>query len=235
MDWGSGQFFPASGLEGNLLRVPLVGLSIGLSSIAEIQVDGGYQRLAITDRVDAPLGSMLEVSGDSTGAVEDIVVATKVRVMSETGGRPAFGVRVATKLPTAGNESGLGLDTMDFLATVLVGKTVQSVRIVVNGGFGILGNPVRADSQNDVLLYGLSVARALTDRLEFVGDVNGRLDTIDDPPPGTESRGAFRVGTRYTVGAGRLDAALVVGMTARDPSIGFVFGYTHVFDAFKLP
>jgi hypothetical protein len=31
--------YPVSGLRGNLLRLPLIGLSIGISSIAEIQID----------------------------------------------------------------------------------------------------------------------------------------------------------------------------------------------------
>jgi hypothetical protein len=47
--WGAK--FPASGLEGDLLRLPLVGVSIGLSSIAEIQIDGGLMnRLSIDER-----------------------------------------------------------------------------------------------------------------------------------------------------------------------------------------
>ena len=36
---------PVSGLTGNLLRLPTLGVSFGASSIAEIQVDGGlYKR-----------------------------------------------------------------------------------------------------------------------------------------------------------------------------------------------
>ena len=31
--------YPVSGLRGDLLRLPLVGVSIGISSIAEIQID----------------------------------------------------------------------------------------------------------------------------------------------------------------------------------------------------
>ena len=39
--------------KGNLLRLPLIGVSIGISSIAEIQIDGGfYNRLTITERND---------------------------------------------------------------------------------------------------------------------------------------------------------------------------------------
>src|SRR5688572_11921213 len=43
-------FYPVSGLQGDLLRFPVLGLSFGLSSIAELQIDGGlYNRLKVTD------------------------------------------------------------------------------------------------------------------------------------------------------------------------------------------
>lgn len=228
--------YPASGLEGNLLRLPTLGASVGLSSIAELQVDGGFQRLVIAGRSDAPLADMLRVDGDRTTSVEDIVVATKIRVAGETAGRPAFGIRLATKLPTAGNESGLGLDTTDFFLTGLVGKTVRSVRVVGNFGLGILSDPTRGDNQNDVLTYGVSVARAVAVGLEVVGEVNGRIHTATgDPPPGTESRALARLGARYTRGAGRVDGAVIVGLTSSDPSVGLTVGFTYVFSAFRIP
>ena len=55
-------FYPASGLEGNLLRLPTLGVSFGLSSIAELQVDGGfYNRLNVTARVPATFQSRSSV------------------------------------------------------------------------------------------------------------------------------------------------------------------------------
>ena len=230
--------YPVSGLEGHLLRVPLVGVSVGISSIAEIQIDGGfYNRLSIQDRnPGAPLASMLDVDGDSTSGFEDIVVATKIRLVPEGTSRPSFGVRLATKLPTASNESGLGLDTTDFYASLLVARTIERVRVVGNVGMGILGDPTRGDRQNDVLTYGLSFARALTEAAEVVGEINGRLDTRNgEPPPGTESRGIARLGARYTIGGWRGDAAVLFGVTSHDPSIGVVAGFTYVFNAFTLP
>ena len=41
-------FLPASGLTGNRLKVPTLGVSIGLSSIAELQVDGAVLSRAVT-------------------------------------------------------------------------------------------------------------------------------------------------------------------------------------------
>jgi hypothetical protein len=229
--------YPVSGLQGNLLRVPALGVSFGISSIAELQIDGGlYQRLDVKHRRSAPLADQLTFTGDRTSSVDDFVVATKIRLFGETPGRPAFGVRFATKLPNASNESGLGLDTTDFFVSALLGKTVQSIRVVGNLGLGILGDPTRGDRQNDVLTYGLSIARAVRQGLEVVGELNGRLDTRSgEAPPGTDSRGAMRIGGRFTRSTVRIDAGLIIGMTSRDPSIGLTAGATWVFKGFTIP
>ena len=237
LDYAGDVVYPASGLEGTLLRFPLIGFSIGVSSIAEIQLDGGlYNRLSITSRHPAPLAHVVTASGTTTSDVEDIVIGTKVRIAPEGVRRPAFGFRFATRLPNAGNESGLGLDTTDFVASVLVGKTTRSVRVVGNIGLAILGDPTVGDRQNDELAYGLSLARALTNAVEVVGEINGRINSRNgQPPPGTESRSMLRLGTRYTVDGWRGDAALLVGLTNVDPGIGVAAGFTYVFDAFRVP
>jgi hypothetical protein len=237
-DYARDILFPTSGLQGNLLRVPTIGVSLGISSIAELQIDGGlYNRLTIKSRGvgPAPLAGQLNFTGDSTHAVEDIVVATKIRIAGETPSRPAFGIRFATRLPNASNESGLGLDTTDFHAQILVGKTSKSIRVVGNVGLGILGDPTRGDNQNDVLDYGVSVARAVREGLEVVGEVNGRANTRGGTPPvGTESRATMRIGGRLTRGTVRLDAGILLGMTSRDPGFGFTAGATYVFKGFTV-
>jgi hypothetical protein len=229
--------YPASGLTGNLLRLPTLGVSFGFSSILELQIDGGfYDRLNITSIEPAPLSDKLELTGDTTTDIEDLVIATKIRILSEGPGRPSIGIRLATKLPTAGNESGLGLDTMDFSSVALFGKTARSVRVVGNFGLGILSDPIEGDRQNDVILYGLSVARALVQGFELVGEINGRFNTRNERvPPGTETRAAMRVGTRFTHAAVRVDGGLIFGLTSRDPSFGFTAGVTYVFRGFTLP
>jgi hypothetical protein len=239
LDYERDVMFPVSGLEGNRLSVPTLGVSFGLSSIAEIQIDGGvYQRLSITDRdPTAPLASLLTVTDDDTSDVEDIVLATKVRIVSEAPGRPAFGLRFATKLPNASNEAGLGTDLTDFYASLLVGKTVQSVRVVGNAGVAILGDPTSAiPEQNDLMTFGVSVARAMTTAAEVVAEVNGRLNLANgDPDPGAENRATMRIGARYTRGPVRLDGGVILGMTSRDPSFGITGGFTWVLNAFRIP
>src|SRR5262245_38485447 len=79
IDAASGEHYPVSGLEGNLWRIPVLGVSVGISSIAEIQIDGGpYDSLAITERKIAALSTLVTATGDHTHDVEDLVFATKV-------------------------------------------------------------------------------------------------------------------------------------------------------------
>lgn len=229
--------FPASGLTGRLWRIGTFGLSIGVSSIAEIQIDGGLRNTLTIKTFDphAPLAGMLIINGLSTSDVQDGQIGAKIRFLSETASRPAMAIRFFTRLPNASNESGLGLDTTDFHFGVAVGKTVQSVRIVGNFGFGILGDPVRGDRQNDVLDYGASVARAVAPGVEIVAEINGRLNTRSGTPPiGTNSLSIMRLGGRFTRGPVRIDGALLIGVTERDPSWGFTGGATWVFKAFTV-
>ena len=63
-------------MKGNLIRLPTIGVSVGISSIAEFQIDSGlYSRLNITERTAAPLSSVLTFTGNSTHDVEDTIVA----------------------------------------------------------------------------------------------------------------------------------------------------------------
>jgi hypothetical protein len=236
VDFAADQRYPVSGLDGNLWRVPTIGISVGISSIAEFQIDGGLNHLAIQHRNPAPLSHLVAVTGNSVTDVEDIVIGTKIRLLAEAPKHPSFAFRFATKLPNAENERGLGLDTTDFYASLLAAKTVQSIRVVGNFGLGILGDPTVGDRQNDVLTYGLSFARALTNRTEVVGELNGRVSTRKGTAfPGTETRGLLNLGGRYTRASVRLDAGLFFGLTSLDPTMGFTTGLTFVFNAFQVP
>jgi hypothetical protein len=231
-------FYPVSGLRGNRVVLPEFGVSIGLSSIAELQVDGAvYQRLRIAERRPAPLSHILDFEGNETTDVDDFIIGTKLRLFSESGRRPSIGLRLATKLPNVSNESGLGSDVTDFFASLLVAKTVESVRFVFNGGVAVIGDPTSTvPEQNDMLTFGASVARAMTSSAELVGEVNGRLNLgSNGPDAGAENRAVMRLGGRYTRGPVRLDAALLLGMTSRDPSVGLSTGFTWVLNAFQVP
>ena len=67
IDYAHNQEYPVSGLKGDLWRVPTIGISVGLSSIAELQIDGAfYDRLHIDERrTTAPLFSLVTARGVS--------------------------------------------------------------------------------------------------------------------------------------------------------------------------
>ena len=237
VDYKRDVFYPVSGLRGNLFTIPPFGISVGVSSIAEIQLDTGfYQKLYITEIVPgAPFEDLLKLDSGSTSDVEDIQIGAKIRFLSETANRPAMGFRFSTRLPNATNESGLGKDMQDFSASVTIGKTVRSVRTVLNVGMLILGNPTMPAAQDDLLSYNLSVARALTQRSEIVGEFVGRANFANIVTPGAEDRGLFRFGARYTLEGVRVDGGILLGLTPRDPEFGVTAGLTWVFNAFKVP
>lgn len=227
------QRYSVSGLEGNLLRGPLLGISTGVGSSAELQLDGlSWSRLAIRERFNAPLSSLVTAQGESTSSVEDLVLGTKVRLLRETSSRPSLGLRFATKLPNAGNEKGLGLDTMDFFQSLLVAKSIASTRFVGNVGMAILSDPTRGDRQNDVLTYGFSVVQSFTS-FAIAGDVNGWVSTrAGVPPPGTETRGTATIGVRYPVGPVRLDGGVFTALASDDDRKGIKGGLTWTFESF---
>ncbi len=237
VDYQRDVYNPVSGLRGNLLLVPALGVSLGVSSIAEIQMYlGGYQQLSITDRVPtAPFADLLQVEGDTADDLEDMHVGAKVRLLSETASRPSVATRFSTRLPNAGNESGLGKDMQDFETSVLLAKTIQSVRVVGNIGLLMLGNPTRPAAQDDLLFYNLSVARAVSPAAEVVGEFVGRANFARTTTPGAEDRGLLRFGARYTRSGVRADAGILLGLSPRDPEIGFTAGLTWVFNAVTIP
>ena len=103
IDYQRDVYLPVSGLRGNLFTMPAFGVSLGVSSIAEIQIDWGvYQKLSITEQVaDAPLSHLLLLDGATTDDFGDIHIGAKVRLVSETaaGPRLAAGSGRACRMP----------------------------------------------------------------------------------------------------------------------------------------
>lgn len=227
LEMGAGREYPASGLSGMVLRLPAA-LRLGLGR-AELSVEGGYEVLSIDDFAPAPLDSMLDVSGDVTHDVIDPEIGMKVRIADESPTFPAWSFRVVTRLPAAGNESGLGLDTTDFWLWLLAGKSIGPARVAANLGAGVLGIPTRGDRQNDVWGYGLSVTAPLGAGWDAGAEVQGSLDPRGDTPVGTEERGEARVGVRRAAGRFAVDAALIVGLEEPDLDLGFALGLATTF------
>lgn len=227
VETGSHIWLPVSGLTGDRVAMP-IGVSVGLGAVTELQLDGGYQWFAIDRRDFAPLDFRVR-PGDHTSDVLDLTLAMKVRVLREGARRPAVGLRFATELPNASNESGLGLDTLNFVGTILVAKTEGALRVAGNAGVALLSDVLQGSLQQDAFVGSLSMAYALRPTIDLVGEVAGRQVLFADTPPiGAEPRGQVRGAVRYTRGPWRADAGLVIGTTRQDPDIGVAVGLTWI-------
>jgi hypothetical protein len=230
MEFDTSQIYPAYGLTGSTTHGPSFGVSVGVGPNAELQADGGIlQRLHVTQQRPAPLSSTLTFSGDSTSSLEDMIVAAKLRIVPESARRAGYGFRFGTKLPLADHTQGMGLGTTDFFASLLVAKTVESVRTVGNVSFLLLGDPQAAQDPAKALGFGLSVARAVTNEFEAVGELNGHFSPFGSRvSPALDSRGVLRLAGRYTHQLLRFDFGVLVGITSRDPGFGVSAGATYV-------
>ena len=133
LDFAHDQHYPVSGLKGNLWRVPTIGVSVGISSIAELQIDGGLVSTSLSISRAPRRAAVLAGDGDRRHDARRRRHRHRRRRFGccrrPTAGR-RIGFRFATKLPNASNESGLGLDTHRLLrvAARRQDRPVHSVR-----------------------------------------------------------------------------------------------------------
>ncbi|PYT01683.1 MAG: hypothetical protein DMF63_02225 [Acidobacteria bacterium] len=231
---------PVSGLKGDLTRVGDIRLRNGFASNVELQVEGVIQNfLAINSQITPP-PIPLDITGNSTSDVDDIVVSAKVLLRRETRNLPAFGMKFGFQLPTTDQSRGIGTNQINIFSKIIVQKKFgehvgRSARANIYGniGLGVMTAPLSSFTQNDVLLYGIAGIFSVTDRINLVSEVNGRLNTRSGPAPlGTESIGQFRVGTQIRASGLRFDTAAVFGLTKFSPRTGLTFGVTYLSPVF---
>jgi len=225
VETGSDAFCVVSGLTGDRVAVP-VAVTVGIAPNVDVQASAGYQWLSIDRRGPAPLDFRVRPGGSTSDHI-DATLAMKMRVLPEGDTRPAVGLRFLVQLPTASNESGLGLDTLNFDAVILAGKTVKSFRIVGNAGLGIAGDVLQGSTQQDFFIGGVSVARPLSPSVDLLGEFAGRAVLFTETAPiGAEPRGQVRAAVRYTHRAWRVDGGVLFGTTRQGPDFGLIVGLT---------
>jgi hypothetical protein len=231
VDYTRDAFYTLSGLGGDLRRLGLIRIDVGLSSIADFELSGGLRdHLSIKVRVPAALSGLLQLSDPtSTSAFDDIVVATKIRLRAERPEAPGFAVRFGTRLPNAKHSSGLGQDTTDFYSSLIIGQPISRAHIAGNAGFGALGDPLRGDRRVGSFLYGVMIRGPIASRVTLVAGVDGRTGPME---PGLESRAIARAGIEWTRGPVRVELDGTRGLTVPDGHLGAVFTVGYAFHAF---
>jgi hypothetical protein len=223
--------FSLSGLQGNLWRIALLQIDVGLSQIADLEISGGLRdRLMITSTTPAVLSGLLRLTDPTTtSAFDDVIVGTRIRLRADSPGQLGFAVRVATRLPNAKHPSGLGQNTTDFFGTLIVGRTVALTHVTGNIGLGILGDPLQGNRRVHSLLYGAAISRDLTDRLQVVTHLDGRTGPLE---PGLEPRAIASLGVAWTEGPTHLEIDGTEGLTKWDGGVGVAVNARFTFHAF---
>jgi len=221
--------FPLSGLEGDLSRIGVLDVHMGVSRAVELQIQGTIRQfLSVTDQQAAFVTPGLRRGGTSTSDFGDITLASKIHLLRETGDRPAIGLRFGFEMPNTNEARGIGLNTTNIFVTLLAQKHYGKLNVFGNAGLGILQAPAGLFSQNDVILYGLGATYPVHKRVNVVGEVAGRQSTrstpVTSPLVGTGSRSEARLGFQVFAGGLRWDFAGLAGLTRDDADSGFVFG-----------
>ena len=224
--------FPASGLTGDLTRVGVIGVHVGLSPNVEFSIEGVAQNfLSINTRgtFAFPLG--IPAGENSTNDTGDFRLATKIKLRNETRRGPSLGFKFGVELPNSNESRGIGINQTNAFGMVLVGKKFGRegrLNTFGNLGLGIYTAPTRLFTQNDMLLYGLGGIFRVNKTVNLAAEVNGRANTRGGSAPlGTESLGEFRLGLQVKAAGLRFDAAGIKGLTEFSPRSGVTFGVTY--------
>jgi hypothetical protein len=224
--------FPTSGLTGDLTRVGVIGVHVGLSPNVEFSVEGVAQNfLSINTRGASAVPLGIPAGENSTNDTGDFRLSTKIKLRNETRRGPSLGFKFGVELPNSNESRGIGLNQTSAFGIILVGKKFGRegrLNTFGNLGLGIYTAPTRLFTQNDMLLYGLGGIFRVNKTVDIASEVNGRLNTRGGTAPlGTESLGEFRLGLRVRAAGLRFDAAGIKGLTEFSPRSGVTFGVTY--------
>ena len=225
--------FPASGLTGDLTRIGVIGINVGLSPNVEFQIEGVAQNfLSVNTAAPNPaVPPALAPGTNSANDTGDFRLSTKIKIRNETRRSPSLGFQFGVELPNSNETRGIGLNQTNAFGQILLGKKFGRdgrLNTFGNLGVGILTAPTRLFTQNDVLLYGVAGIFRVNDQVNIATEVNGRANTRSGSAPlGTESLSEFRLGVQVRAAGLRFDAAGIKGLTSFSPRSGVTFGVTY--------
>lgn len=219
--------FPFSGLEGDLTNAGVIGARFGAGSRVEVQVLGTVQKfLNVNGRFEAPGSGNLDFSGNSTSDFGNISLATKVRLSGDQKGKPVFAFRFGVELPNSSTEKGLGTDETNAFVQVLAQHSLNRLDLIGNVGMAILGDPVDAGAQDDLLTYGVAAVAKATEKVNILAEIYGRTGASGI---GTEDQSRVRAGLQFKAGGVVWDVAGFWGLEDTDPDSGFIIGFSKTF------
>jgi len=224
--------YPVSGIKGDLTRVGVIGVNIGMSPNVEFQIEGVAQNfVSINSRGPSAIPLSLSPTANSTNDIGDFTLSAKFKLRNESRRGPSLGFRFGVQLPNSDQAQGIGLNQTNAFGQVLIGKKFGKdgrVNTFGNLGIAILTAPTQLFSQNDVFTYGLAGIVRLNKQFSFAAEVNGRANTRPgDGPLGTESQAEARFGLQIRASGLRFDLAGIKGLTSFTHTSGVTLGVTY--------
>jgi hypothetical protein len=232
IDFMQGAKYPVSGINGDLTRVGVIGITFGMGPNVEFQIEGVAQNvLSINSRGTSAIPLNLAPGVNSTNDTGDFTLSAKFKLRNETRRGPSLGFRFGVQLPNSSQGTGVGLNQTNAYGSVLVGKKFGRdgrFNTFGNLGLAILTAPTELFSQNDVVTYGLAGIFRINKQFSLAGEVNGRQNTRPGSGPlGTESQSEARLGMQIRASGLRFDFAGIKGLTSFSPNSGFTVGVTY--------
>ncbi len=231
--------FPLSGLSGDLTSVGVLQTRVSVGKMIEIQIEQAVHHF-LTVKQQAGGAIVPALTGpNTTHDWGDLSLFTKVRFISEARGRPALAFRFGFSMPNANQARGVGTNTLNLFAGLILQKHVGRLNLYGTLGMAILESPTANFTQNDVLTYGGAAIFKVNERLSLAGEIAGRYSSraIGAGLVGTESRSEARFGVQIFAGGFQWDVAGIAGLTRRDANTGFTFGISkdlRLFDYGKV-
>jgi len=228
--------FPVSGLRGDETSVGVLNVRMGISKIAEIEVEGAIQNFLDVKSQGASFVPDLKLTGvNSTHDTGDFALSTKIRLFRPSGKKPGLAFRFGFIMPNSNQARGIGTNTTNVFAMIALEEQIRKLKLMGDLGLEILQAPNALFTQNDVLMYGAGFSYPVHKRVSVVGEVNGLYSdrSINNALIGTQSTGQARFGLQINAGGFTWDLAGVRGLNKYDPRSGFTFGLTKEFHLFN--
>lgn len=224
------QPFPLSGLSGDLARVGTLRFSIAVSEYAEMQLEGTLLT-ALTVRERRPaFNAAVTTTNDRTADIGDFTVWTKFTVLQERRHGLTAGMRLGVQMPNASNESGLGVDEMNFYSVFLFEKSFTG-RLLVNAGLAIYSDPARLGSQHDMFVYGAEYRHPVSTDASLYVQAAGRDGHTG---PGVPRLATLRAGAELSRGPLSARFAGILNSAPSDKARGAELTLTYRFTVIDM-
>lgn len=226
--FGSGASFPLSALEGDLLSLGVVDVAYAAGPRIVFGVRGAvHQRLLIRERGASRVPLDPDAEDGTVTDVGDFRLGVLAAPFGRLDGLHA-GFRFEAKLPNSEERKGIGTNTTDVRTGILVGYGGGPIRITGDAGVAILEAPLGTFRQNDVVAYSAEAVHRLPGgRARLFAGVEGRANTRERVPVGTEDRGEARLGADLRVGGWLADTFLRLGYAGTAPDWGLSAGLSR--------